>query len=57
MLVYDYNYFCKIYGNLYDPVLQKTIPWRVALTPGGILLHKMSVWHTDINCSVFVLNM
>ena len=31
MLVYDNNYVCKIYGYMYDPVLQKKFPCRVAL--------------------------
>ena len=31
MLVYDYNYFCKIYGNIHDSMLQKTFPCRVVL--------------------------
>ena len=52
MLVYDYNYFCKIYGNMYDSVLQKTFPFSVSTSPSGHLLHKMSVWHININCSV-----
>ena len=42
---------------MHDAVLQKTFPCQVALPHSGHLLHKMSVWHTNINCSIFVLNM
>ena len=31
MLVYDYNYFCEIYGNIHDSMLQKTFPCWVVL--------------------------
>ena len=50
MLVNDYNYLFKTYDNMYDPVQGST-------SPSGQLLHEMSVWHTNINCSIFVLNM
>ena len=26
-----YNYFCEIYGNMYDSVIQKLFPCRVVL--------------------------
>ena len=56
MSIYDYNYFCKINGNIYDPVLQD-ISLSGTTPPSGQLLHKMSVWYININCSLFVFNM